>query len=40
LREFAKMIDETQFGHKHATLDDIRDILDEIDWIWGADVRE
>jgi hypothetical protein len=40
LRELSKMIEETQYGHKSATLDDIRDILHEIDWIWGADVRE
>jgi len=40
LRELALRIEHTQYGHKGATLDWIRDTLDEIDWIWGADVRE
>jgi len=39
-RELAKMIEDTEYGRKSSTLDDIRDILHEIDWIWGADVRE
>ena len=38
LRELAQMIDTTSYGHKSATFDDIRDVLDENDWIWAADM--
>ena len=38
LRELAMLICTTEYGRKNATFDDIRDVLDEIDWIWNADM--
>ena len=39
-RELAQMIETTEYGHKSATFDDIRDVLHEADWIWAADLDE